>query len=692
MMRRISDILACAALLAALAGCSKLAEGTLYRPNSDDGKEIHFSVSSMEKTFAEGEKAGVIELTLVRPGTSGTHEILLSQMSNDSEVFSFPESVTIQDGKYSAIVPVLVDLSQCAKGSAYSTNIYIVGRDQATGNYGVKNALYSDAVKVTAQIALQWEPLMVQDEATGQTRQQTATFTYNAFWNGTSENLPVEVAVSDDIIYRVSGWGTSETYFMWSVKEDRTCVVPKQNTGYFNSTYSQYIMVSDYPSNGTNAGYTYSSYPCTWDGERTFTFNLIYYREGSTGNFGKGVETLVFDSAKDRSPAVSLAYEGVDSLATGFVGARLSFTPNAYARKYDVIFYEGSGADLVQTDSLTFYDASTETWNLSEGPHTLRAVAYNEEGEPGDPSELVFTFDPQKKYCVNVREFLFECDESNESYDPTTSLHYRIKTDHLTRGWYLTAKESYWTSNLKKMSLEDLVVANGTVMSDAFISSANSTKGRSSYYTTLTPGTTYRIAMVLENQYGERVVVWEEAATASKSSRSGIDDFDKSAVLGDFLGSYLMSAGVGSSLTSTVDMVYRVDINRMDDNRVVISGLGSPVAGFDPQAVAYFDATRHCLVLDPQYVCQHGENFAQLAMYTGTSYVYATGAFLLGIVDGEVVWISSPDYPSYTFVGYTFMLFNSLPANSASYTKSIVDSKVFVNPAMTRLESAVAAE
>ena len=686
MMRRLFILLASAASLCA---CSKLAEGTLYRPNTDDGKEIHFSVSSLEKTFAEGEKSGIIELSVVRPGTSGTHEIFLSQMSNDSEVFSFPESVTIEDGKYSAVVPILVDLMQCAKGSAYSTNIYIVGRDQATGNYGVKNALYSDAVKVTAQIELEWEPLMTTDEQTGESRQQTATYTYNAFWHGTSTGLPVEKAVSEDVIYRVSGWGTSETYFMWSVNEDGSCVVPKQNTGYYNSTYGQYIMVSDYPCNGTSTAYTYSSYPCTWDGERTYSFNLTYYREGSTGNFGKGVETIVFESAKDRSALVDVVYEGVDTLATGFVGAKLSFAPNSYTRKYDVLFFDGTGEDIVRTDSLTFYEASTDTWKLSEGPHTIKAVGFDEAGEHGDTTTVVFTFDPESKYSVNVRDFIFECEESNEDHDPATSLHYNLKTDNLVSGRYLTAKESSWTTWLKSGTLEEVLLARGTVMSDTFISAANSTKGRSGYYSSLSSGTTYRMGVLLENQYGERQVLIQDAATASKSSNSGIEDFDASVTMADFLGSYLMSAGVGSTTTSTVDMDWRVDVNRMDDNRVVISGLASPIDDFDPQVVAWYDATRHCLVVDPQYVCEYAGNYAQLAMYTGSSYVYATGAFLLGWVDGEVAWVSSPDYPTYTFTGYTFMLFDSLPANSASYTKTTVGSKVFVSPTMTPLDSVV---
>jgi len=700
MMKRFIHILAALAL-ASLYSCSQDIEGTLYRPNTDDAKEIHFNVKKLVKSFSENEKAGLIELSVVRPGNLGAHTVYLAQMGSDENVFSFPESATIADGDYSVVVPILVDLKSCVKGSSYATTLYIVARDQATGNYGVKNSQYADAVDVSVSIDLTWEPLMVQDDETGEYVQQTATYTYNAFWTGSTERMPVEKAVCEDKIYRVSCWGTTETYYMWMVNSDGTCVVPKQNTGYYNSTYGQYINVSDYPNN-LNGSYSYKSYPCTFDGDRTYSFTLIYYRDGSTGNFGHGVETLVFDNIRPDKPQVDILYAGIDSTATGFVGADVTFKPNSSTKTFKAGFFEGAvdAADIAaKADSIdvdaecgairveTFYSANTQNWALPHGPNTIVVVPYDEDGNRGETSYLLFTFDPEDNYSVKVIEATFSNDSSNESYNPKSSLHGLLKCENLVRGWYTCRKTSGWNSLLKTKSAEEIILM-GSEMSAAFIASANSSAGRAIHYTTLEAGTDYTLAILLENEYGERKTVVMSARTASASSSTVIDDFDTSVSMRDFIGSYLMTVGVGGSMSSTTEKTYRVDIDRMDDNRVVISGLASPIDGFDPMAIGYYDSVRHCLVLDSQNVGMHDGNYVQFAMYTGTSYSYSSGGFLLGIVDGNINWVSSPDYTT-NAVGYVFLNFNSSVAGSASY-QGVLDSKVFVSPVMEPLDNAVA--
>lgn len=685
-----------------LVSCRQELEGTLYRPNTDDAKEIHFNVSSLVKTFAEDDKAGIIELSVVRPGNLGNHTVFLAQMGSDENVFSFPESATIADGDYSVVVPVLVDLKKCVKGSSYATTLYIVARDQATGNYGVKNNQYADAVDISVSIELTWEPLMIVDEETGEEVQQTATYTYDGFWHGVSDRLPVEKAACEDIIYRVSGWGTSETYFMWQVKDDGSCVVPKQNTGYFNSSYNQYIFVSDYPNN-VNGNYSYKSYPCTFDGDRTYSFTLIYYREGSTGNFGHGVETLRFDNIKPDRPSVSIIYEGVDSTSTGFIGADVRFKPNATTKSYKAGFFEG----MVEKDDLegladamdkdepcgairveTMYSANTQNWNLPRGPVTVVVVPYDQDGGRGETTSLLFTFDPEDLYGVKILESHFTNDSSNESYNPQTSLHGLVRCENLTRGWYVCMKTSGWNTQIKSKTAEE-VIMGGTEMAAAFISAANSKSGRALHYTTLSSGTEYTLAMLLENQYGERKLLVMSAKTASASSSTAVDDFDKNVTMDDFIGSYLMTVGVGGSMASTSDKTFRVDIDRMDENRVVISGLASPIDGFVPMMIAYYDSIRHCLVLDSQNTGIYNGNYVQFSMYTGKSYSYSSGGFVLGMVDGNVNWVSSPDY-TIAAVGYVFLNFNSPVAGADSYL-GVLDSKVFVSPVMEPLEKAVSA-
>lgn len=700
MMRK--SILTLVAFCLLAASCVQQLEGTLYRPNADDSKEIHFSVASVAKSFPEAEKSGIIELAIVRPGSSGRHELQLAQMGADEGVFSFPETVAIEDGKYSVTVPVLVDLGSCVKGSSYSTCIYIVGRDQATGNYGARNASYSDAVDVSASIDLTWEPLMVTDPATGEQVQQKATYNYNGLWKGSSYGLPVEKAVCEDLIYRLSGWGTNETTLMWLVKEDGSCVLPKQNTGYYNSSYGQYIYVSDYPSN-TNGSYSYKSYPCTWDGDRTYSFTTIYYREGSTGNFGHGVETIVFESLEAKVPSVQIEYQGIDSTATGFVGAKLDFSPNEEARSYAVAFFSSvldkdaianvadslaaGAAPAKEADRIeTLYGNDTRSWSLSNGPHTIVAVAFDAAGARGETTSKTFTFDPEGLYSVKISKISLVNDPSDENYDPTTTLRFTIAAQGLVKGWYRILKTSQWESYRKTMTDEEILL-KGTEMSATVITNILKPSGRVSHYNTLSSGTEYTIGVLMENEYGDRITGFASGKTASRSSDSALDDFRPVTSVEEFLGSYLLNVGVGSSLSSTTDRTFRVDINKMDSNRVIITGLGSSITDFDPMVMAYFDSVRKCLVLDCQNLGKFAGNYIRLAFYTGKAYVYSNNSFLLGWVEDELVWLNDPA-ASNTFVGYTFMEFSSEDANSNTYLKSVVGSKVFTNPVMTPLERA----
>ncbi|MCR5004175.1 MAG: hypothetical protein K5984_07370 [Bacteroidales bacterium] len=685
--------------------CSQELEGYTYKPNSDDAKEIHFNVSSLKKTFGEDEKAGIVELTLVRPGNVGTFSVELSQMGADTTVFSFDKYATIEDGEYSSVIPILVDLKNCVKGMTYATSLYIVGRDQNTGNYGVQNAQYSDAVDLEVNIELEWEPMMITLND-GTEVQQTATYTYNAYWSGTDEDLLVEKAIVDDNspqqFYRLTNWGANDVSFMWVVNSDNTTEVPKQTTGTFNSNYNQYINVSDYPHN-PNHDYTYKSYPCTFDGDRTYSFTLIYYRDGSTGNFGYGVETLVMDNMEPETPAVEIAYNGIDSTATGFIGAKLAFTPNETTHHYIAAVFNGELSEDALAEAidslkkgnteidgaahvLTLYKKDEQSWNLTYGPVTVAVAAFDVDGNLGETSSKIFTFDPENEYGVNVIEAAFYNDPSNENYDATKTLFFKLKTKNFVKGWYTCRKTSGWTSLLKSKTYEEIITGSSSFSSTA-IASANG-NGYSSRYTTLDANTEYTIGYILENKYGERVMGLITAKTASTSSNSDIDEFKSDVTIDSFVGSYLMDVEVGANKSSTTDYTIRVDINKMDDNRVVISGLGGPIAGFDPMVVAYFDGPRHCLIIDPQNIGTFNGNYIHFAGYTGSSYNYGSCAYMLGWVDDEIVWVSSPDY-STSLMGYTFMEFSSPLASSSTYLKTIVDSKVFVNPTMQTLERAI---
>ena len=104
-----------------LFSCSKVQEGPLYDPNGDDGREIHFIQSSMEKEFASDLEEGTVDVVVARPGNSGNYTVGILNRGDDADSFTVPEYVTIPDGEYSVTVHVGVDLSGLVPGSSLNT-------------------------------------------------------------------------------------------------------------------------------------------------------------------------------------------------------------------------------------------------------------------------------------------------------------------------------------------------------------------------------------------------------------------------------------------------------------------------------------------------------------------------------------------------------------------------------------------
>ena len=104
-------------------GCSKEQEGRIYRPGTDDAKEIHFIQSSLTKEFPQGSKSGTLEIELARPDNKGELSVSLQKKGEDEGAFSIPEAVTLPDGSYAVSIPVEVDLSELLTGSSLSATI-----------------------------------------------------------------------------------------------------------------------------------------------------------------------------------------------------------------------------------------------------------------------------------------------------------------------------------------------------------------------------------------------------------------------------------------------------------------------------------------------------------------------------------------------------------------------------------------
>ncbi len=324
---KYSKIISCvtASLLIILTGCDKEQNGTIYRPNSDDAKEIHFIQSSLTKEFPQGTKTGTIEIELARPSDKGDLSVSLQKKGENKDSFSVPENVTIPDGSYSVKVPVEVNLVRLLAGSSLNATILISDRQEETGD-GAYVTQFSDKITLSVSYALEWETFYRTDES-GDKVPQTATYRYNAFYTGRDSGLEVEKAVGANI-FKVNDWASGVS-FKFILNDDNSCTVPAQSIGYYNSNYNEYVKVADMAEYTGNKA-AYSSYPCTYDGKGTFSFYLIYYV--SAGYFAQGNETLTFDGNEDKTPVVEISFDGIEATETGFKAPRISFYKNEYAR------------------------------------------------------------------------------------------------------------------------------------------------------------------------------------------------------------------------------------------------------------------------------------------------------------------------------------------------------------------------
>ncbi|MBO5685584.1 MAG: hypothetical protein J6R73_03250, partial [Alistipes sp.] len=116
------------------------------------------------------------------------------------------------------------------------------------------------------------------------------------------------------------------------------CVLTPQGIGIEYDAGVEFF-IGDVPN---TLGGTYNTYPCYWDGSRTFYFTLFWHLPAlgagqGFNSFGAGPSDFLFLDAgvpADPEPEVAISYEGVETSATGLQSYKLSFAPNADAAKY----------------------------------------------------------------------------------------------------------------------------------------------------------------------------------------------------------------------------------------------------------------------------------------------------------------------------------------------------------------------
>lgn len=371
-MKNRFKLLIAACVVFAAIGCSKDQTVTKFNPKGEDSEAAYFAQKSVSQEFATTQTGDqTLLVNIYRQNAQGDLTVGLDQSVPQAAAafYEIPESVTFRDGEFGTTIPVTVrNVENFAKGATYTATIAVgdnhsfedvpptlshtpqslSSRDKAATR-AAQITKYT-TVSISTTLTLEWEPCYVLKDPTkllstdlteedyvigpdGKPMLQNGVYTYVFWWTGTDDTVMLERA-SGSPVFRMTNWGAGVNIIFTIDPSDNSIILTNQSTG---DSYSDGtpVMVSDVPS---LLGHPFEEYPSTWDGQRTFSFSLVYTLEDGRW-FGETCkEQFVLSSGsaviEEPVPAVGIDYLGLSVSQTGVRSHSLAFTPNDDAAYY----------------------------------------------------------------------------------------------------------------------------------------------------------------------------------------------------------------------------------------------------------------------------------------------------------------------------------------------------------------------
>lgn len=553
-------------------------------------------------------------------------------------------------------------------GSSVSASLCIIGRDAELGDDPAYITQYSDFLDLTASFILEWEPYMRTTE-NGEQVQQTATYYYKQFYEGYQRGMLVERAKGTTNIFRLLDWGAGVNFF-FKVNSDNTVVVPGQSIGYYYSGSDEYVYVSDIAQYLGDEAY-YDRFPCTFDGQQTFTLNLVYYV--TDGMFGYGPEKIVFAGDHDNDPVVAATYEG---------DGKFSFEFNSFTSSCRAVVVEGDITGdseelnkvykqicLGQRDDIRTFTDNIQEWTPSSPSNTMIVVPFDVEGKPGEMVAIRFTYDPAGSFTPEVVKCKLEPYET----DPYSTLAWTIKTKNAVSVRFVLMDKDVLDYYEENYPLDQILGIGSSLDSDK-LAVSESEDGLTLYYQNLVEGGAYRVIVEVTNEFGDKVYETDSTVLASHA-----DKF-KAASVDDFAGAYIVNADVTTS-DGTQTESFRVDIIKTGENTVLIKGLCN-YSSYSPSITGTYIHEENAIRVSPQNL---GE-FSYLNVVFGFVANLYTGIWSpdssmeFGFCDDGLIHWRTTAGSEISLTGYKFLLFDG-----SSYSGYSVGDRSYENILMQKL-------
>lgn len=415
--------------VAGLAACSSDNYDMAAVPTTE---QVYFSNESASEILLEDGQS-TVEIEVSRVKTEGSLTVNLTAVdTTEAKLFSIPSSVTFADGEATAKVPVTFTFSSLVADNPYALDLTLMAETCAYGDAQkqvvIKYAPWSEwaplgwdypadiAGMASGQFAA-WEAAYAAYAAGGYENDalivdgDLPAYTYAQYMSGTyaqptfMRQSMLEPAKRQIMLYDwfngvnlVIDWNTETGMF----------AIAKQNTGYYQSTYSEYVFVAD--------TYTYwkdirgdetikpEDRPCSYDEEAgRFTFDVTYFI--SQGYFGTGKEYLQLPGYVQKDYNVGIVDNGAYQ-STKLLGEVFSMTLGADLSKIQYAAFAGELTDeeiAAKADGMFAGDIECTTTSESgtkvvlvddKGDYTLVVVPYDAEGNRLETMTVAFTVLP----------------------------------------------------------------------------------------------------------------------------------------------------------------------------------------------------------------------------------------------------------------------------------------------------------
>lgn len=337
------------------------------------------------------------------------------------------------------------------------------------------------------------------------------------------------------------------------------------------------------------------------------------------------------------------------------------------------------------TPVVTLLADDASVWNVPSGNYTAVALAYDSIENPCKLYTQRFTNDPNDEYAPRSLEFEFYAPENNLNYSPYNTLIWQMQTANVAAMKYLCVKTAVadYLCEALGMTLEEVTASRGYDVPEEMIAQLNSPEGRGTSFSPLDEGSTYTLALLMYNSFGDTAFVSKSASTFGYFAK----DFDRTKTLEDFIGAFGVTATVDVDSQSS-EKTFRMDIARINDRDVLISGM-TDMRDFAPQLKGYYDKELHMLIVEPQYAGMYNGAYATLGFSNGLSIFWGDAGMAVGYIGDTLYWASSPYSPE-EVNSYMFLLFSTPQASSSSYLRQYAGSKTYSSLKMKPLQQASA--